>query len=89
MGKILKWEQERRETMYNEIVRLKLVEERNRAGYTQRQLSELSGVHKSIIAKIEAGQRNPDPETIGALAEFYGVSIDYLFGLGRTPRMNP
>jgi len=37
----------------------------------------------SKLAKIETGSQNADIETIGTLAEFYNVSVDWLFGLGR------
>lgn len=34
------------------------------------------------IAKYETGERNPDNATLARLADFFGVSVDYL--LGRT-----
>lgn len=68
--------------MYNEIIRLRLKEERKNAGYSQKMLSELTGIDDSLIAKIEVGIRKPDAETIGKLASFYGISTDYLFGIG-------
>lgn len=69
--------------MYSEIIRLRLKEERSNAGYTQQQLSELTGLDDSLIAKIEVGKRKPDVETVGKLASFYGISTDYLYGLGQ------
>ena len=73
--------------MYEEIIRIKLKTEREKAGYSQQQLAELTGIDDSLIAKIETGKRKPDVETIGLLAEFFGVSLDWLFGLGRrTPQ---
>lgn len=69
--------------MYEDIIRMKLREERINAGYSQQKLAELTGIDDSLIAKIEVGRRKPDVNTIGKLAEFYGVSLDWLFGLGK------
>jgi transcriptional regulator with XRE-family HTH domain len=69
--------------MYSEIIRQRLIEERKIAGYTQRDISEYLKIPPSKIAKIETGFQTPDAETIGKLAEFYGISIDWLFGLGQ------
>lgn len=69
--------------MYCEIIRQRLVEERKNAGYTQRQIANELNEPRSKIAKIELGQQTPDPETIGKLASFYEISVDWLFGLGQ------
>ena len=69
--------------MYSEIVRIRLKGERNKAGYKQRQLSQLTGIGQSKLSKIESGNQTADPETIGTLAQFYGVSTDYLFGFSQ------
>jgi ribosome-binding protein aMBF1 (putative translation factor) len=69
--------------LYCEIVRLRLANERKTAGYTQQKLAEHTGLDDSLIAKIEAGHRKPDVETVGILASFFGISTDYLYGLGQ------
>lgn len=69
--------------MYEEIIRKKLVQARLEAGYSQEQLSEITEIPYSIIAKTESGHRKPDVETIGKLAEFYCISIDWIFGIGK------
>jgi len=69
--------------MYQEIIRQRLIAERKEAGYSQQALANQIKEHQSKIAKIELGERMPDVETIGKLAEFYGISIDWLFGLGQ------
>ena len=69
--------------MYQEIFTQKIKKARQEAGYTQIQVADLTGILPSKIAKIETGAQNADIETIGILAEFYNVSIDWLFGLGR------
>ena len=69
--------------VYAEIIRKRLVEERKKAGYTQRDIADKIKEPPSKIAKIETGFQSPDAETIGKLAEFYNVSTDWLFGLGQ------
>ena len=69
--------------MFETIVRERLIELRNKAGYSQRKIEELTGISAIKIAKIEAGSQKPDIETIGELAEFYGTTIDYIFGVGK------
>lgn len=68
--------------MYNEIIRLRLIEERKLAGYTQQQLADMLNIDDSLIAKIEVGKRKIDVETVGKIASFYNITTDYLFGLG-------
>lgn len=69
--------------MYTEFVVKRLVAERLEAGYSQTKLAELTGIDDSLIGKMEVGLRKPDIETVGKLAEFYGISTDWLFGLGQ------
>lgn len=69
--------------MFETIIRERLIELRNKAGYSQRKIEELTGISAIKIAKIEAGIQKPDIETIGELAEFYGTTIDYIFGVGK------
>jgi len=69
--------------MYQEIIQKRLIAERKAAGYSQQALADEIQELQSKIAKIESGARAPDVETLGKLAEFYGISIDWLFGLGQ------
>lgn len=69
--------------MYEEIIIQKLKKERKEAGYTQEYVAEKTGIPRSTIAKIETGKQRPDAETIGKLAEFYCVSTDWLYGIGK------
>ena len=75
--------------MYQEIVRQRLIAERKTAGYSQQELADQIQELRSKIAKIEAGSRAPDVEIIGKLAEFYGISADWLFGLGQKRPTEP
>ncbi len=47
-------------------------------GLTQHEVAEATGIARSTIAAYEAGARKPHGENVKALAEFYGVSADYL-----------
>ncbi len=49
---------------------------------TQKDVAKLVGVNQTTYGRYELGQIEPNIETIMKLADYYGVSIDYL--LGRT-----
>ena len=58
----------------------RLKELRNQRGLTQTQIGELIGVSCVTIARYEAGEREPSNAKITKLADFFGVSVDYLMG---------
>lgn len=66
--------------MYIETFAQKLIEARKKAGYTQRQVAEVLKISKSTIASYETSRTQPDIETLGKLADFYAVSVDWLIG---------
>lgn len=53
---------------------------RDRYGYTQEELAKLLNISRSRLAMYEQGQREPDFEMQEAFADFFNVTIDYLFG---------
>ena len=53
----------------------------------QRDIAELLKVHQTTYSDYELGRLNIPVAALHALADFYGVSIDYL--LGRTNSKNP
>ena len=53
---------------------------RRRDGRTQEALAEALGVTGQAVSRWEAGGSYPDLELIPAIAHFFGVSIDELFG---------
>ena len=53
---------------------------RKEHGDSLRTLSERCGISKSAIEMYESGKRNPKHEAITALADAFGVSIEYLLG---------
>ncbi len=50
-------------------------------GISQTELAKQLGVVRSTICQYEKGNRQPDTETLIKLADFFGVSIDYLLGI--------
>lgn len=52
------------------------------SGYTQQEIADKLGISRSTIGMYETGAREPDFETLEAIADFFNVDIDYL--LGRT-----
>lgn len=66
--------------MYVETFAQKLAQARKDSGYSQRQVADILEISKSTIASYETGRTQPDIETLGRLADFYEVSIDWLIG---------
>lgn len=60
-------------------------EARKKAGLTQKELADASGVAKITIQQYEAGKRQPRLEQLGMLAEAMHVSIDELLGVKPLP----
>ena len=56
-------------------------------GYTQKQIAELLNVKQNTYSQYELGLVNYPVESLLKLADFYGVSVDYL--LGRTAVKKP
>jgi transcriptional regulator with XRE-family HTH domain len=46
----------------------------------QIQLAQELGVNQGTVGKWETDSRKPDVETLGRLAEYFDVTIDYLLG---------
>lgn len=66
---------------------LQLRELRKQKGLTMKQLGKIVGVGESAISQYENGKRQPDYDILNKLADYFGVSVDYL--LGRTDVPNP
>lgn len=66
--------------MYREGFPTKLKTAREKTGFTQREVEKETGIHQSQIAKYETGKTEPDIEKLGILADFYGISVDWLLG---------
>lgn len=61
---------------------------RKSRGYTQVQLQIKTGIEQSLLSKFENGERVPPTETLILLADFYGVSIDYILCRTDIPEVN-
>lgn len=53
---------------------------RKERGLTQTELAEVVGFTHVAVVKWENGQREPDFSTLIKLADYFGVSVDYLLG---------
>lgn len=58
--------------------RLQRLREKKRI--SRRVLAELCGLSKNMIGLYERGERAPSVAALTCLADFFGVSVDYLLG---------
>lgn len=58
----------------------RIAELRKEKGMTQEELAKALNITRSALSLYEIGKRDPDTETVKKLADFFGVSIDYLMG---------
>lgn len=65
---------------------IKLKELRLEKKINQSELGEIIGISPSTVGMYERGQRFPDKDILGKIADYFEVSVDYL--LGRTDRRN-
>lgn len=64
---------EKNETFPKRLQRL-----REQRGVSRRVLSELCGLNDKMVTRYEHGQRKPNPDALCALADYFGVTVDYL-----------
>lgn len=53
---------------------------RNEQGISQQTLADQLGIKRSTIGNYEQGTRSPDMETLEAIADYFNVDLDYLYG---------
>lgn len=53
---------------------------RNEKSLTQEELANLIGVSRASLGMYEIDKREPDKTVLNKLADFFEVSVDYLFG---------
>ena len=58
--------------------RLQVLRERKRI--SRRVLSELCGLSPDAVRRYERGEAEPTAHSLVAIADFFGVSVDYLLG---------
>lgn len=57
-----------------------ILELRNEKGFTQERLAEVLGTSKSTVGMWEMGERFPSKDLYEAIADYFQVDIDYLYG---------
>ena len=72
--------------MYAEDFPAKLKKARENAGFTQREVELETNIKQPTLAGYEIGRTQPDLETLGILADFYQVSVDWLLGTKSFPK---
>lgn len=65
--------------MANEFSR-RLRKLRRRKRISIQVLADFCDVNKSTVIRYERGERMPSLETAARMADYFGVSIDYLYG---------
>ena len=62
------------------MLKERLIKQRTAKRLSQYDLARLLGLSRGQISNYELGTRRPDYETLTKLADFFGVSVDYLLG---------
>lgn len=70
------------------IMENRLRQLRKAKGYTQIKVQMETGVEQALLSKYENGERIPPTDTLVKLADFYGVSVDYLLHRTDNPQIN-
>ncbi len=58
----------------------RLKEERVQKGLTQTELAKTLYLGQTSVSKYESGKQIPEMPTLQKIADFFGISIDYLLG---------
>ena len=58
----------------------RLRELREQRHKSRKTVSELCGLHPDAIRRYERGESKPDMDSLGAIADYFRVSVDYLMG---------
>lgn len=61
---------------------------RTKRGLTQIGLQMETGIDQSLLSQFETGKRIPPTDTLMILADYYGVSIDYILKRTENPAVN-
>lgn len=64
----------------------RLIHLRTSNNMSQKELAQKLNIERSSLSSYETGRRSPDAKTLMAIADIFGVSVDYL--LGRDRRRN-
>lgn len=66
----------------------KIKELRKNSKMTQEQLGDAIGVSKMAISYFEKGKKSPGRESLEKIADYFGVTTDYLLGRSADPELN-
>lgn len=58
----------------------RIQQQRNKYGFSQRQVAEKIGVSPSVVSGYETGERTPSTEVLLSLSYLFQCSTDYLLG---------
>lgn len=61
---------------------------RKERGLSQTKVETKTGIAQALLSKYENGLRLPPTETLIKLADFYGVSVDYILMRTENPEVN-
>ena len=67
---------------------MRLKELRKSRGLSQQRLAMELNTTQNTISRYETGEREADYAMLIAIADYFGVSIDYLLGRTDNPRTN-
>lgn len=59
---------------------MRLKELREKCGATQKEVADYIMCSATVYSRYERGEREPDIYTLGKLADFFKVTVDYLIG---------
>lgn len=68
-----------------EIIKQRLRELRESAQLTQSQMASILGVVQSQVTRYENGKSAPSPEVFFRYADYFNVSLDYIYGRTEQP----
>ena len=69
-----------RDDRLREIIRERLIECRKEHNLSQSEVGKIAGKSKNAVASWEQGLSLPDLITLYQLANYYGKSLDYMYG---------
>lgn len=66
----------------------RLKELRESRGISQVRLTIELNLNQNTVSRYENGMRQADYQTLEAIADYFNVSLDYLFGRTENPEIN-
>ncbi|MBR4212127.1 MAG: helix-turn-helix transcriptional regulator, partial [Oscillibacter sp.] len=61
---------------------MRIKEARMARGLSQKDFAAIVNIAPNTLSQYETGKREPDLKTLSKLADYFGVSVDYLLGRG-------